>query len=589
MAGHASFQYDALHLPTQIRLVELLPSEAVQDRISCRVRIVDLDESPVYEAISYVWGNEEDQAEILCEGVPLQVPRNLIAALRRFRRCATPRLLWADSICINQAKVVEKNHQVGIMGRIYKSSATVLIWLGQAEDEEPMLVARCIETLCCLYSSGRLEELGRDLTAPTTRFENVATIYDEINAVFDTPAGSSSLFQALTRFLTSPWYSRAWTFQESFLAQERTFFYGCLEILGNRLQMAVCCLQKLYMAIGTPIHISMRSKPDLLRSISMLSAENTPKHTTFRHLMSMRCGSGCKHAVDLVYSLLAVTTDAVSLVPDYDKDFPQVFAEAMLSIMRIEEHLAILGEVDAVSRSTTSDLPSWMPDWRTMKTYHGVLTYGSHLISCAGTTKPIASISSNARNLKISGFLIDSVGKSVLSTEALGRTEGEEDTFVDTVRILSCDLAVFRSESESNVKRWDQSTYDPFHAFMVEQGSYEPTPAVHAFLNRIVSAVGESRFMLTRCQRKGLAPVNVEQDDLVAVLFGGRVPVLLRPAAKKNEFLFVGQCYVDQMMDGQAMEQLAKAQSGIATDMAELACFNGPDLQLYQTRDFVLV
>ncbi len=38
--------------------------------------------------------------------------------------------MWVDSICINQESIEEKNHQVRMMWRIYRSAARVWIWIG---------------------------------------------------------------------------------------------------------------------------------------------------------------------------------------------------------------------------------------------------------------------------------------------------------------------------------------------------------------------------------------------------------------------------------------------------------------------------
>ncbi|TLD31460.1 hypothetical protein PspLS_02884 [Pyricularia sp. CBS 133598] len=41
-----------------------------------------------------------------------------------------PRILWLDSICIDQRNVIEKNHQVRLMNKIYARSKGVVCWAG---------------------------------------------------------------------------------------------------------------------------------------------------------------------------------------------------------------------------------------------------------------------------------------------------------------------------------------------------------------------------------------------------------------------------------------------------------------------------
>ena len=605
MTDETSFYYETLQLPSHIRLVELLPSENIDDDISCRMRIVDIDELPLYEAVSYVWGSETDKAEILCGGLALQVPRNLTAAFRRFRRSTTPRLLWADSICINQANTLEKNHQVRIMGRIFASASTVLIWLGEAEEEYSKSFVQGLNKLIELRGSGRLDELNQDLLATRPRDKNGDSIHDLINILLDTRTDGSTELKAFRGIFTRGWFRRAWTFQESFLANDRRVFLGSLEIAAVNLQVALYALGELYESAMLDHSPWLEpSDMDIMHPMTMLLPRDAYEHVTLRDLMRHRRGCECKHAVDLVYSLLGVTRDTKSIVPGYTKDFPQVFAEAMMVMIRADGNLAALGEVEIVPRSTTSELPTWIPDWRIPEKEPGVLSLSTQLFSCTGTTKPTFSISSDSRNLTISGFVIDSIRELLLPLEAWNRLEAQEDMGAAWVRVLCCDLDTFFPRNASaHGKRWDQSTYemyDAMNANLVQ--SYRTTSEFSAaFVDIIGLGAAYKRVMTTGCERKGIAPSNAEPGDLVTVLFGGQVPVLLRPTANTNEFLFVGECYVDQMMDGEAMEQLANIRDRAArnnmtrllkdcsaTD-TDLACNENANLQLYRVRDFVLV
>jgi Heterokaryon incompatibility protein (HET) len=42
---------------------------------------------------------------------------------------------WIDALCINQASIEEKNHQVAMMRKIYSSASFVLVWLGPEADD----------------------------------------------------------------------------------------------------------------------------------------------------------------------------------------------------------------------------------------------------------------------------------------------------------------------------------------------------------------------------------------------------------------------------------------------------------------------
>ncbi|KAF3768866.1 heterokaryon incompatibility, partial [Cryphonectria parasitica EP155] len=83
-----------------------------------------------FEAISYVWGTDLQDQCILVNNNFLTITRNLRGALEQVRLPDRPRVLWADSICIDQQNKREKGHQVGLMARIYSLSICTLICLG---------------------------------------------------------------------------------------------------------------------------------------------------------------------------------------------------------------------------------------------------------------------------------------------------------------------------------------------------------------------------------------------------------------------------------------------------------------------------
>ena len=49
----------------------------------------------------------------------------------------------------------------------------------------------------------------------------------------------------------------------------------------------------------------------------------------------------------------------------------------------------------------------------------------------------------------------------------------------------------------------------------------------------------------------GLAPDETQLGDTIAILYGCNYPVVLRRFG--NSFRFVGECYIDGLMDGEAV------------------------------------
>jgi len=70
-----------------------------------------------------------------------------------------------------------------------------------------------------------------------------------------------------------------------------------------------------------------------------------------------------------------------------------------------------------------------------------------------------------------------------------------------------------------------------------------------ALLKRLMNR----RLFITSSERLGLGPAGMMSGDTVAILFGGNVPHILRPS-EDNRWQFVGECYLDGYMSGEAME-----------------------------------
>ncbi|KAF7914568.1 uncharacterized protein EAF01_000974 [Botrytis porri] len=92
----------------RVRLVTLLPGDFSRD-IHCTLTTVSLSDEPVYEILSYVWGNPTNKRDSTLQRVSFPVTTNLESALRYLRYRDLPRVLWIDAICINQEDIPERD------------------------------------------------------------------------------------------------------------------------------------------------------------------------------------------------------------------------------------------------------------------------------------------------------------------------------------------------------------------------------------------------------------------------------------------------------------------------------------------------
>lgn len=114
----------------QIRLAYILPGDS--DPISISLNIVSFDDIPIYEALSYCWGDPRLTKSVLLNGKWKEIATNLADAVKEFQRQAKKEVtvLWIDALCIYQDDREERSQQVLIMPMTYRSAQRVRAWLG---------------------------------------------------------------------------------------------------------------------------------------------------------------------------------------------------------------------------------------------------------------------------------------------------------------------------------------------------------------------------------------------------------------------------------------------------------------------------
>ncbi|RMZ75330.1 hypothetical protein DV737_g5350, partial [Chaetothyriales sp. CBS 132003] len=191
-----AYQHHRLTLQNSIRLFDLHGAEPGSP-VCGTLREVELPEdveaAPQYLALSYTWGLPQDisTTPIWIGGKSLKVRKNLMLALQALRDPKDDRTFWIDAICINQADVTEKNHQVASMSKIYRAAEAVKIWLGSADESSLASMAYMREASKVAYSK-----------SPTTKAE------------------ASPPLEAMSSLIQRDYWFRAWIIQEVILAQD---------------------------------------------------------------------------------------------------------------------------------------------------------------------------------------------------------------------------------------------------------------------------------------------------------------------------------------------------------------------------------
>jgi Heterokaryon incompatibility protein (HET) len=576
--------YDPLQHASSFRLIELLPGE-YGDELHCRVYEADLDHPPAYEAISYVWGSEADKVAITCNGADFGITQELAAALQRFRKSDASRTLWVDSICIIQEDVLERNQQVKVMDRIYRIASCVLIWLGEGEEADMEATCSGIVLMARLWSRSKELKQWRQIGLLETDPNQTPA---EVTMHFNIPSADSITFAALGRLWRGPWFYRVWTFQESFLAKQRLFYFGSHKVWGIVMACAISSLSALYDATSDERFLSSdRFHVDSMvwyRVSSRWGESPSPVYTAFFGIISVRRGSGCKDPSDQVYSLLGAATDRPSLEPDYLKPFGCVFAESVLSMIEGSSSLDVFREATEVSEE--SDLPSWVPDWRVKgslsRPFSSLTSNRSY--SCTGSSRPLTKLSSDSKEVTLQGLYLDRivavadvhplrqkewVRQHLMNTDNFEPCHNFTDASLDDnlLRIICVDRTLF--DEESLESRWTSTSHEQVKSLHTDVCQGLRKEAYIKFLEQISGTVKNKKLMVTRGQRLGLVPSRAKAGDVIALLLGGEVPIVLRP--KGDKYTLVGECFVDGVMDGEGLVE-ARKQARPDADHDDTSC-----------------
>jgi hypothetical protein len=193
MSASQSYQYTKL-LPGELRYLSLDPGSDNKP-LSCTLHTTPLAEA-TFEAVSYVWGSDVKDQQIVCDGHVLQITTSLFKVLQRVRQADAPRNLWADMICINQEDRDEKGEQVAIMGQIYRRATRVLILIGSNNHGHGDRVRSLLDGVCTF-----LENVLSEIPTGWNTFPY---------PLDDDPILTDVRWESIRLLLSESWFERGW-------------------------------------------------------------------------------------------------------------------------------------------------------------------------------------------------------------------------------------------------------------------------------------------------------------------------------------------------------------------------------------------
>ena len=557
------------------------------DEIAFELVRYRLDDAPKYAALSYRCSEVKAGCTISVNKKPFQVGQNLYDAFYRLRDFLLTEVgyLWVDAVFISQSDSDERSQQVQMMREIYEKAYKVYIWLGWPDD--PELARLGVEQM------GYLDRILRRASQEHDGFNSVAlaNILSEDKQVFDEDPASlvNRAWQGIYAVCNVDWWHRAWVYQEASTpvpddGGKTCLFYGSHCIFWREMYAPIYVAN--YLRYFQALSISGADLSPAVKLMSFWLARKSHR-MCFLDLLNTFRSTVSTDPRDKVYVPLGLAQDVDhhTSLPDHRKSTVDVFIEvAKLALLRRGRELDILGYVArSLRHQPLQGLPTWVPDWtspgpsrpfpETAGCSHGRDCQSSdyeRLYHADRGRSGIIELSKKA--LQVHGFCVDIVSEmSSISKDRTKLTMLEDwkpallqaEAAKDAVRrTVVADIRYNMADEPNRGNKLESSVLNASAGHLTE----EAIVINHRMRVSIMYAVSKRRLCYTEHGRIGLIPEAAELGDQIAVFFGGQVLYVVRPVPDEQmtcrhhqrtmqTFNFVGECYINGLMDGEAVSE----------------------------------
>lgn len=385
------------HTDREIRLLTIRKGSFLSGMVKASIMTTTLANAPPYEAISYCWGSSHRTREILINGERFAVTESAHSVLQARRSAWHDRIVWIDSICINQRDNQEKNHQVSMMQDIYQSATRVLVWLGGGWQQR--LAASAITEIFANSVALQGSEIGT-----------------EMHYHFDRKRSYRPVWDALTELSENPYFSRIWIAQE--VALNKNVHVFC----GRRYHEWEHVVRTILYCFSPRRESLLSKNDDVVEATRGVSMHNLTMLSILREPgrgLALGNPDGLVLADALYYCSKFKATDARDRVfglggmvptspitPRYDLSEDQVFLETARQILPGSMHMLAFAGIGYPRK--LDQLPSWVPDWSLNQPNHA-LWHTLHQYHTSGTTTSDVTFDLTAGSLTARGIILDAV------------------------------------------------------------------------------------------------------------------------------------------------------------------------------------
>ncbi|KAJ4251423.1 hypothetical protein NW762_011406 [Fusarium torreyae] len=577
------FQYSDL-VPLGIRFLELqpgIPETPLAGTILHRYFSPTEDEIPTFEALSYAWGDQsnpdsislsreqhsqDEQSSQFCMTGSLAIGQNLASALRALRHPHEPRVLWCDSICINQQDLEERAAQIRHMHEIFQHAKSVIVWMGPETSWSFLLM----ETL--RWVGYYVEKSALDPVSHRHLFFFTEVPDQRLRGNTKPLPLSLDQWRAMEQFLALDWTKRLWTTQEIVLANQET----CVVKLGGE-EMPWVKLKDMVIFISfySPIPPGSLSDPLTYTTnahmfASKSSTSEWPVWDEWLIPLMMTNAYLCLDDRDKVFAVQGLVKPEVSqaIRPDYTKTAKEILTSVCL------DHLTRHNDLKFLNLCNAATSPSWVPD---LEKRIGIISVDNH---ASGNSPPIA-IMSDPGILEVAGIICDVLGCDAVPVHDNGLTQTDVEyrqTVVDMIKkLVNSDLIqdddyldnlimmltfgvvqdhciqefqwtpVSLKSWRETLRRWVDNCLD----YEDHSDAFESIDRMH--INSMPGGNTSTGCSKTRGGSFIRVPTESRSGDVVAAILGTPNPMILRPQEIPGTYLVVGTCYHPKFAHGEAV------------------------------------
>ncbi|QPC76902.1 hypothetical protein HYE68_007654 [Fusarium pseudograminearum] len=307
----------------------------------------------MYDSLSYTWTTNGDVLSkswnlvINKQQLPvLDTLRPFIDVLESKGQLLDDRWWWIDSICINQADVEEKAHQIQHMQHIYSQASRVICWLGE-ESSDSNIAMEFVK---------HLDKISRE------KYH-----IDKLRAILQADEYRAK-WAALSNLLSRRWWSRIWTVQEFVLPASISFWCGTRSVS----RVAMC--RSISTADKCP-SVGIKETHGFIKANNRRRARGLHKYTNSDGvnvtltLAALADYFSCMDVTDdrdRLYGLMGLSTDKWLPDVNYLLNTEEVCLRFTQAFITHYKTLDIIPFASTQIRPCSS-WPSWVPSWRNDK------------------------------------------------------------------------------------------------------------------------------------------------------------------------------------------------------------------------------